>query len=405
MKRKVTPWQVLKQRDFGFFWVSLLFSAVGTQISAVAIAWQVYEITNSPLQLGLTGLFRALPVMILSLPGGVLADRMDRRRLLIITQTMAAFLSLALALLTFSGQIRVWHIYAVTFLSGAVGIFDAPARTAMIPALVSAEQLASAYALNITWRQIATLAGPFVGGVVIGALGLSPAYYIDAASFLAVIICLAFMRRQVKPVREKKESPLESVRAGFNFIRDNSVILGLMSMDTCVQFFGAYRSMMPAFARDILGTGPAGLGALLGVPALGALAGSGVVLAVGNPRRKGQLIISVTMLYTAGLICFALSRSLVLSLAIVFGLGLVDAVGETLRDTLVQLTTPDAMRGRVKSFDQVFMSAGTYLGHAQMGAAASLFGVPGALIMGGCIGSAAVLTIAKFSRSLRALRN
>ena len=403
MKSPVTPWQVLKQRDFGLFWLSLLFSAVGTQISTVAIAWQVYEITNSPFQLGLTGLFRALPVMILSLPGGVLADRMDRRKLLIITQSLAALLSLVLGLLSSAGQIRVWHIYAVTFLSGAVGIFDAPARTAMIPALVSAEQLASAYALNITWRQIATLGGPFIGGLVISALGISPAYYIDAVSFFAVIICLAFMRRQVKPSREKKESPLESVRAGFNFIRENSVILGLMSMDTCVQFFGAYRSMMPAFARDILGTGPAGLGALLGVPALGALAGSGIVLAAGNPRRKGQLIIGVTLLYTIGLICFALSRSLTLSLLIVFCLGLVDAIGETLRDTLVQLTTPDQMRGRVKSFDQVFMSAGTYMGHAQMGAAASFIGVPGALILGGCVGSAAVLMVAKFARSLRTL--
>jgi len=403
VKPQVTPWQVLQQRDFGLFWLSLLFSAVGSQISTVAVAWQVYEITNSPFQLGLTGLFRALPVMILSLPGGVLADRMDRRKLLIITQSLAALLALALGLLTSTGEIRVWHIYTVTFLSGAVGIFDAPARTAMIPALVSAEQLASAYALNITWRQIATLGGPFIGGVVISVLGISPAYYIDAGSFLAVIICLAFMRRQVKPAREEKESPLQSVRAGFNFIRENSVILGLMSMDTCVQFFGAYRSMMPAFARDILGTGPAGLGALLGVPALGALAGSGMVLAAGNPRRKGRLIIGVTLLYTIGLICFALSRSLTLSLLIVFCLGLVDAVGETLRDTLVQLTTPDRMRGRVKSFDQVFMSAGTYVGHAQMGTAAMFVGVPGALILGGCLGSAAVLLVAKFARSLRSI--
>jgi MFS family permease len=403
VKPQVTPWQVLQQKDFGLFWLSLLFSAVGTQISTVAVAWQVYEITNSPFQLGLTGLFRALPVMILSLPGGVLADRMDRRKLLIITQSLAALLALALGLLTSTGEIRVWHIYAVTFLWGAVGIFDAPARTAMIPALVSAEQLASAYALNITWRQIATLGGPFIGGVVISVLGISPAYYIDAGSFLAVIICLAFMRRQVKPAREQKESPLQSVRAGFTFIRENSVILGLMSMDTCVQFFGAYRSMMPAFARDILGTGPAGLGALLGVPALGALAGSGMVLAAGNPRRKGRLIIGVTLIYTIGLICFALSRSLTLSLLIVFCLGLVDAIGETLRDTLVQLTTPDRMRGRVKSFDQVFMSAGTYVGHAQMGTAAMFVGVPGALILGGCLGSAAVLLVAKFARSLRSI--
>jgi MFS family permease len=403
VKPQVTPWQVLKQRDFGFFWLSLLFSAVGSQISTVAVAWQVYEITNSPFQLGLTGLLRALPVMILSLPGGVLADRMDRRKLLIVTQSLAALLALVLALLTSTGQIQVWHIYVVTFLSGAVGIFDAPARTAMIPALVSAEQLASAYALNITWRQIATLGGPFIGGIVIGALGVGVAYYIDAISFFAVIICLGFMRRQVKPARNEKESPLQSVRVGFNFVRDNSVILALMSMDTCVQFFGAYRSMMPAFARDILGVGPTGLGALLGVPALGALAGSGLILGMGNPKRKGQLIIGVTLLYTIGLICFALSRSLVLSLVIVFCLGLVDAVGETLRDTLIQLTTPDRMRGRVKSFDQVFMSAGTYMGHAQIGTAATFLGVPGALILGGCIGSAAVLMVAKFARSLRTL--
>ena len=401
MSPQVTPWQVLKQREFGLFWASLLFSAVGSQISTVAIAWQVYEITNSPFQLGLTGLFRALPVMILSIPGGVLADRMDRRRLLIITQSLAALLALALALLSFFGQVRVWHIYAVTFLSGAVGIFDAPARTALIPSLVGAEQLATAYALNITWRQIATLAGPFIGGVVIATVGISTSYFIDGLSFLSVIICLALMRTRPMAPPQEKESRLESVRGGFEFIRANSAILGLMGMDTCVQFFGAYRSMMPVFARDILGTGPAGLGALLGVPAFGALAGSAIVMAMGNPKQKGKLIIGVTLIYTAGLICFALSRSLALSLAIVFLLGLVDAIGETLRDTLVQLITPDQMRGRIKSFDQVFMSAGTYLGHAQIGTAAMFLGVSGALVMGGCLGSAGVLLVAKYARSLR----
>ena len=402
MAQQVTPWQVLKQRDFGLFWASLLFSAVGSQISMVAIAWQIYEITNSPFQLGLAGLFRALPIMLLSIPGGVLADRMDRRLLLIVTQSLAALLALSLALLSHFGIIQVWHIYTVTFLSGAVGIFDSPARTALIPTLVRPEQLATAYALNITWRQIATLSGPFIGGVIIATVGLSTSYFIDALSFLSVIICLAFMRARPALISGgKKESPLESVRGGFEFIRDNTAILGLMGMDTCVQFFGAYRSMMPVFARDILAVGPAGLGALLGVPAFGALAGSAVVLAVGNPKRKGRLIITVTLMYTAGLICFALSRSLVLSLALGFFLGLVDAVGETLRDTLIQLITPDAMRGRVKSFDQVFMSAGTYLGHAQIGTAATFLGVSGALVMGGCLGSAGVLLVAKYARSLR----
>src|SRR5262245_8554137 len=404
MPQQVTPWQVLAQRDFGLLWASLLFSAVGSQISSVAIAWQVYEITNSPFQLGLTGLFRALPTILLSIPGGVLADRMDRRWLLIITQSLAALLALALALLTYLGAVQVWHIYLVTFLAGAVGIFDAPARTALIPTLVRPEQLATAYALNITWRQIASLSGPFIGGVVIATVGISASYFIDALSFLSVIVCLGFMHaRPATPSREKKESPLESVRGGLAFVRDNSAILGLMAMDTCVQFFGAYRSMMPVFARDILSVGPTGLGALLGVPAFGAMAGSAIVMAIGNPKRKGRLIISVTLIYTAGLVCFALSRSLILSLAIVFLLGLVDAIGETLRDALVQLMTPDHLRGRVKSFDQVFMSAGTYLGHAQIGTAAAFLGVSGALVMGGCLGTAGVLLVAKYVGSLRQL--
>jgi len=135
------------------------------------------------------------------------------------------------------------------------------------------------------------------------------------------------------------------------------------------------------------------------------LVGSGVVMAVGNPKRKGKLIIWVTLLYTVGVICFALSRSLALSLAIVFALGLVDAVGETLRETLVQVMTPDRMRGRVKSFDQVFMSAGSYMGSAQMGTAATFLGVSGGLIFGGCLGSAAVLLVAKFARSLRSIES
>ena len=211
------------------------------------------------------------------------------------------------------------------------------------------------------------------------------------------------MRRQVKPARNEKESPLQSVRVGFNFVRDNSVILALMSMDTCVQFFGAYRSMMPAFARDILGVGPTGLGALLGVPALGALAGSGLILGLGNPKRKGQLIITVTLLYTIGLICFALSRSLALSLVIVFCLGL---VGRDRRDFARHLGTanhagPHARPG--KKLRSGFHVRGNLLGHAQIGTAATFIGVPGALILGGCIGSAAVLIVAKFARSLRTL--
>ena len=215
------------------------------------------------------------------------------------------------------------------------------------------------------------------------------------------------MRARPIATVEKNESPLESVRTGFNFIRNNAAILGLMSYEhlTCQELINRLSFDHAWPLRGIIfGTGPAGLGALLGVPALGALVGSGIVMAVGNPRRKGKLIIWVTLLYTAGLICFALSRSFAMALAVVSFLGLVDAIGETLRDTLIQVMTPDRIpRPGKKLRPGFYVTRRVYMGHAQLGTAASLMGVPGALVLGGCLGSVAVLLVAKFAHTLRSI--
>lgn len=395
MKNQAIPWKILAERDFGLFWSSLLVSSVGTQISTVTIAWQVYEITNSPFQLGLTGLFRALPVIIFSLTGGLLADRMDRRRLLMVTQGLAMILAFILGLLTSTGHVRVWHIYAITFLSGAVSTFDQPARYAMIPNLVAREHLTTAFALNVTLRQTASLAGPFVAGLVIAGVGISWSYYINALSFLGLIVCLLFIRVRASASPARVEPALQGMREGLSFVLENSVILGLLVMDACVVFFGAYRAMMPVFARDLLSVGPKGLGALLGAPAAGALLGSAIVIGLGNPRGKGRLIILVTLIYTMGLVLFALSHSFLLSLAIAFSLGALDAVGETLRVTVIQLMTPDHLRGRVQALVHVFVFAGPHMGHAMIGATAAILGAPGAIIMGGLISAAVVAWMAR----------
>ena len=179
------------------------------------------------------------------------------------------------------------------------------------------------------------------------------------------------------------------------------MIMGLLVMDTCVNFFGAYKAMMPVFARDLLGVGPGGLGMLLGAPAVGALVGSGVVMGLGNPRGKGRLIVFVTLIYTIGLILFALSRSFTFSLIVAFSLGALDAVGETLRMTVIQLTVPDRLRGRVQSLVYVFVFGGPLIGQAQVGALASLLGAPGAIILGGLVGSGIVGLMAKRVSQLR----
>ena len=401
MQNQIRPWRVLAQRDFGLFWVSLLISAVGNQISSVTVAWQVYEITNSPLQLGLIGFFRALPVIVFSLTGGVLADRVDRRRLLIVTQGLAMILAAILGLLTETGHIQVWHIYAITFISGAINTFEVPARTAMIPNLVAREHLTTAFALNVTLRQSATLVGPFLGGITLAAVGIGWSYYINALSFIGVIVALVIMRIHESGSAAGEGSALQSMREGLSFVWENSAIMGLLVMDTCVGFFGAYKAMMPVFARDLLGVGPTGLGILLGAPAVGALVGSGAVMGMGNPRSKGRLIIFVTLLYTIGLILFALSRSFTLSLIVAFSLGAFDAVGETLRMTVIQLMTPDHLRGRVQSLVHVFVFGGPLIGQAQVGAAASFLGVPGAVAMGGLIGAVVVGLMAKRVSQLR----
>jgi MFS family permease len=390
MKNQVMPWSVLAERDFGLFWSSLLVSAVGSQLTSVALAWQIYEMTNSPFQLGVTGLFRAAPVIFFALTGGWLADRIDRRRLLIVTQVVAMLLSFLLAVLTDTGQVNVWHLYAFNFFSSALMVFDQPARSAMIPSLVPREHLATAFALNITLRQAALLAGPFIGGLIIAWAGLSWSYYIDAMSFLAVIACLFTMRVRRTETPPKREPALRSMHEGFAFVWNNPAILGLLIMDTCVSFFGAYRAMMPVFARDILGVGPQGLGVLLGAPALGALVGSSVVMGWSGLSRKPRLIIPITLLYTLGLVFFGLSHWFALSFLIALFLGALDSAGETLRMTIIQLLTPDQLRGRVQGLVHVFVVGGPFMGHAQIGLVASAIGAPGAVIAGGIIGSLAV---------------
>src|ERR1043166_7218500 len=320
MSEPVRPWTVLAEKNFALFWASLLVSSIGSQLTTVAVAWQVYEMTDSAAQLGLTGLFRAVPLIAFAFTGGWLADRVEPRRLLIAAQALGLVLSLALGFLTDAGRVQVWHIYAILFAESALMSFDNPTRYALIPSLVKPAQLTTGFALSVTLRQTAFLAGPFIAGAIIAFGGVVWCYYLDAASFLAAIVCLRLLKIRVAPA-PSRERGLKSMMQGLAFILKNPIVLALLVMDASVNFFGAYRGLMPIFARDILGVGPTGLGALLGAPAFGALAGSGVAMMMGDPKRKTRLIVAVTLLYAAALVAFALSGSFMLSLAICFALG------------------------------------------------------------------------------------
>ena len=394
MSEPVRPWTVLAEKNFALFWASLLVSSIGSQLTTVAVAWQVYEMTDSAAQLGLTGLFRAVPLIAFAFTGGWLADRVERRRLLIAAQALGLVLSLALGFLTDAGRVQVWHIYAILFAESALMSFDNPTRYALIPSLVKPAHLTTGFALSVTLRQSAFLAGPFIAGAIIAFGGVVWCYYLDAASFLAAIVCLRLLKIRVAPA-PSRERGLKSMMQGLAFILKNPIVLALLVMDASVNFFGAYRGLMPIFARDILGVGPTGLGALLGAPAFGALAGSGVAMMMGDPKRKTRLIVAVTLLYAAALVAFALSGSFMLSLAICFALGVLDAVGETLRMTVIQLATPDELRGRVQAVAFVFLIGGPFLGQAEVGLVAALLGAPGAVVLGGVVATAIVVAMAR----------
>ncbi len=394
MSEPVRPWTVLAEKNFALFWASLLVSSIGSQLTTVAVAWQIYEMTDSAAQLGLTGLFRAVPLIAFAFTGGWLADRIERRRLLIAAQALGLVLSLALGFLTDAGRVQVWHIYAILFAESALMSFDNPTRYALIPSLVKPAHLTTGFALSVTLRQTAFLAGPFIAGAIIAFGGAVWCYYLDAASFLAAIVCLRLLKIRVAPA-PSRERGLKSMMQGLAFILKNPIVLALLVMDASVNFFGAYRGLMPIFARDILGVGPTGLGALLGAPAFGALAGSGVAMMMGDPKRKTRLIVAVTLLYAAALVAFALSGSFMLSLAICFALGVLDAVGETLRMTVIQLATPDELRGRVQAVAFVFLIGGPFLGQAEVGLVAALLGAPGAVVLGGVVATAIVVAMAR----------
>jgi MFS family permease len=277
---------VLRHRDYRLLWGAELVSTLGTRVQQVAIAWQVFELTGDPFQLGLLGLFRFVPVFVFGLVGGVVADRRDRRRTLVATQSVLLLTSTTLAGLTITGAVSIAWIYAVTFVSTTVGAIGNPARQALIPALVPRGEIAGAMSMSILGSQVAAVSGPALGGLTIGAAGVATAYALDALTFAAVILAALAMRAR-PAVAVSTGGGLAAAIEGLRFLRGSPILLGVMSVDFLATFFGASTYLMPVFAEEILGVGPRGLGLLLAAPAAGAILGSAVMGSIRMPARPG----------------------------------------------------------------------------------------------------------------------
>lgn len=396
---RVAPLAALGHRNFRLLFFGLLVSTLGSQITRAASAWLIYDLTGSAVALGLAGLFAALPLIPMSLLGGALADAVERRHLMLGTQILALVTVLALAALTATGLVAVWHLYAANVLITVAGVLDRPARQALVPSLVAPAHLLNAYTLLTTLGQTAGLAGPVIAGFLLAAAGPTAAFGLDALTFLAVILALLVM--DVPPVAGgARRVSLGSIGEGLRFVQGTPIIVGLLGLDVVAMLFGYYPTLLPVFA-DRLGVGPEGFGLMAAAPAAGSLAGAGLMLLVGHLRRPGWVMLAAVAGYALGLVGLGLSTAFPLALAFAALLGVTDAFSMTIRHAVTQLSTPDALRGRVSSVFQISVQGGNSVGALTAGLAAGLLGVGTATVLGGGL---VLVSVALFGWLVRPLR-
>jgi MFS family permease len=419
---RARPPRLLGPGDFRRYWWSRLASTAAGQMLLVALGWQMYDLTGSAWDLGLVGLAQFLPALLLALPAGHTIDRHDRRRVLALVLALQAVVATALAIASGADGLGRGGLLAVSVVLGALRAFQMPASQALLPQLVPFERLPQALALSATALQGAIIGGPALGGALYAlapallaavsgaavASGLAggsaiPGAGADASAGAALVyaVCAlgfalalaAVLRLQPRPVTGLREPmSIRSLAAGLRFIAERPVVLGAVSLDLFAVLLGGATALLPIFARDILLTGPVGLGLLRAAPAVGALAMSLLLARWPVQRRSGAWLLGAVAVYGATMVGFGLSRQLGWSMALLALSGAADMVSVVIRQSLVQLATPDAMRGRVSAVNGVFIGASNQLGEFESGATAALFG-PVASVVAGGLGTVAVVLV------------
>ncbi|PYN80285.1 MAG: MFS transporter [Candidatus Rokuibacteriota bacterium] len=375
---------------FAFLWCSRVLANVAFQMLGVAVGWQLYELTGSALDLGLVGLAQFVPMVLLTLIVGQVADRYDRRLVAATCQIVEAGAAALLVVGTLGSWLSNTSIFAIVSLVGAARAFESPATTALVSDVVARPLIARAMAWLISANQTAQIVGPALGGFLY-ALGPAAAYITAGALFVLAGLCAAVIRAR-RVARASEPLTLESVFSGVVFIRSRRVLLGTMSLDLFAVLLGGAAALLPIYARDILGTGPGGLGLLRSAPAVGALATSMFLAQHPLRRRIGPTLFRAVMAFGVATVVFGVSTNFALSLAALCVLGASDVVSVVIRATLVQIRTPDTMRGRVSAVHSLFTGTSNQLGTFESGLAAALIGTVPAVLLGG-IGTIAVAAL------------
>ena len=338
----------LRHRDFALYFTGLTVSQCGSWMEQTLTTWLLYEITGSPVLLGIGGALRAVPIFVFGLLAGAIADRVDRRRLLLLTQSGSALTSLGLGLVVATGQVQVWHIYAASVINATLQTFDAPARRAMYTTIVPRSQMQNAITLNAAVFRIARLVGPSLAGVLIVATGPALPYFVNAASFLALIGALVLMGKP--PIVERVRASLVAETIdGVRYTLRQPILANLLLLESVHSLFGANTALVTIVAKDVLHVGADGLGFLLSALGAGALVGTGALVVSGDVERKGRSMMLAGCAYVASFALFAWSRSFELSALTLAAVGFADTWWATMRNSIFQLRADEAYRGRTLS--------------------------------------------------------
>lgn len=393
--KKSSAWRVLRHRDYTLLFGGQLVSAAGTQMQIVAVSWQVYQLTHSPVALGLIGLLQAIPRLLLSLVGGVFADVFDRRKMLLIIDCTLAATSAVLAICTMTHTINMAVISVVVLIAASVSAFEFPTRQAIIPTLVPREELADAMSVSTVMMQLTFVIGATAGGFVLAQVGTANTYWIDVISYFVVIGALVVMVIPRIPVERRAQAGMGALVDGIRFLREHPVILAVLSLDFFATFFGSPRALLPVYASDILHVGTQGLGILLAATSIGAVALSPLTSRIGRFPRQGVGVALAIVGWGVCIIIFGLLPGpLWLSALFLAGAGAADMVSMILRGLVVQLTTPDEMRGRMSAVNAMFVIGGPMLGQFESGIVAGIFTPQISVISGGVACIVATLAIA-----------
>jgi MFS family permease len=375
------PPTLLRHRAFTLYWSARTCAAMGFQMLGLAVAWQMYALTGSAFDLGLIGLVQFVPMAAFMLVAGQIADRYDRRRLLQIFQAVEAVAAAALALGSVFGWVTKEFILAAVFMLGVGRAFEAPTQQTLLPAVVPAHLFPRAVAASSSTTQLATIAGPALGGVLY-TFGPAVPYTTCLALFLLSVVLLAFVAIE-RFVATRSPIRLAAFFAGIAFIRRNPIVLGVISLDLFAVLLGGATALLPIFADEIFNAGPEGLGLLRAAPAVGALAVMAVLTTWPLSRRVGRIMLVSVACFGLATVVLALSTSFLLSMAALTALGAADAVSVVIRVTLVQIETPDEMRGRVNAVSSLFAGTSNQLGDFRAGVMATWLGAVPAVLVGG----------------------